>query len=311
MYNMKIAVVCNSDTLAIPSIHFLKERQLLAGVGIPEKSKAFLLNSLQAAGIIPEAVTVFPTASWRQSMENWLRQLNADAVFVIAFPWKIPASILSIPSKGFFNFHFGVLPKYKGADPIFWQIRNMEDHGGLFIHKMNSEIDAGPIVWQKEMAIYPGETYTMHCMRIGYEAVEELKLLLDHMERDVLSENIQSEHRGLYNQNPGTEQLKIDWEKQSAREIEYLVNACNQKYGGASTFLRSKEIRILEVSPVDMPPIPEQLPGAVVHADALYGLVIACREQKFLKINVVHMQEGYFSGAKLFSMGVGIGEQLI
>ncbi len=311
MSNMKIAVVCNSDTLAIPSIQFLKEQHLLAGIGIPEKSKSVLLNSLQAAGITPDTVEVFPANSWKEGMENWLRKLSADAVFVIAFPWKIPVAILSIPSKGFFNFHFGALPKYKGADPIFWQIRNMENHGGLFIHKMNSEIDAGPIVWQKEMAIYPGETYTMHCLRVGYEAVGELKLLLDHLERDVLTENIQSAHKGLYYQKPGEEQLKIDWEKQSAREIEYLVNACNHKYGGASTFLRNREMRILEVSPVDMPPIPEQLPGAVVHADALYGLVIACREQQFLKINVIHMQEGYLSGAKLFSMGVGIGEQLI
>ncbi|RWU07809.1 methionyl-tRNA formyltransferase [Pedobacter chitinilyticus] len=311
MGSMKIAVVCNSDTLAIPSIRLLKEQHFLVGVGIPEMNSAVLLNSLQTIGIMPDSITIFPTVSWRESMENWLHQLNADAVFVIAFPWKIPASILSIPSKGFFNFHFGVLPKYKGADPIFWQIRNMESHGGLFIHKMNAEIDGGPIVWQKEMAIIPGETYTMHCTRIGYEAVEELKLLLDHMDRDVLRGKIQTAHEGLYYKKPDTGQLKIDWVKQSAREIEYLVNACNQKYGGASTFLRNREMRILEVSPVDMPPIPEQLPGTVVHADALYGLVIACKGQEFLKINVVHMQEGYLSGAKLFSMGIGIGEQLI
>lgn len=311
MGNMKIAVVCNSDSLAMPSIRFLKEQHRLVGVGIPEKSKMVLLNSLRAIGVMADSVAVFSTGSWREDMENWLRDLSADAVFVIAFPWKIPTSILNIPQKGFFNFHFGALPKYKGADPIFWQIRNMETHGGLSIHKMNAEIDGGPIVWQKEMAIIPGETSSMHCMRIGYEAVEELKAVLDHLDRDALQENIQPEHQGLYFHKPGTEQLKIDWQKQSAREIEYLVNACNQKYGGASTFLRNREMRILEVSPVDMPPIPEQLPGKVVHADALYGLVIACRGQEFLKINVAHTQEGYLSGAKLFSMGVGIGEQLI
>ncbi|SOD13374.1 methionyl-tRNA formyltransferase [Pedobacter xixiisoli] len=308
---MKIAVVCNTDFLAIPSIQFLKEKHFLAGIGIPERSKSMLRQSLQAAGIGSDAITVFSNGTWKEDMESWLQQLNPDAVFVIAFPWKIPASILSIPFMGFFNFHFGVLPKYKGADPIFWQIRNMESHGGLFIHKMNAEIDAGPVVWQKAMAIYPGENYDMHSIRIGYEAVEELKLVLDLMERDELKENIQPAHQGLYDQKPSVAQLTIDWEKQSAREIEYLVNACNQKYGGASTFLRNDEIRILEVSPVDMPPIPEQLPGTVVHADALYGLVIACKGQEFLKINVAHMREGYLSGAKLFSMGVAIGEQLI
>lgn len=308
---MKIAVVCNSAPLAIPAIQFLKEQNILAGVGIPEKNKTVLLHSLQGIGIMPDAVTVFVAGSWQESMDKWLRQLGVEAVFVIAFPWKIPVSILNIPLKGFFNFHFGVLPKYKGADPIFWQISNMENHGGLFIHKMNTEIDGGPIVWQKDMAIFPGENYTMHCLRIGYEAVAELESLLDHLDRDELSENIQAKQEGLYYQKPSAAQLKIDWDKQSAREIEYLVNACNQNYGGASTSLRSRELRLLEVSPVDMPPIPDQKPGTVVHADAVYGLVIACKGQEFLKINVVHMQEGYLSGTKLFSMGVGIGEQLI
>ena len=308
---MKIAVVCNSAPLAIPAIQFLKEQNILAGVGIPEKNKTVLLHSLQGIGIMPEAVTVFVAGYWQESMDKWLRQLSVEAVFVIAFPWRIPLRILDIPLKGFFNFHFGALPKYKGADPIFWQISNMESRGGLFIHKMNAEIDGGPIVWQKEMAIFPGENYNMHCLRIGYEAVAELKLLLEHLDRDELSENIQAKHEGLYYQKPSAAQLKIDWEKQSAREIEYLVNACNQNYGGASTSLRSRELRLLEVSPVDMPPIPDQKPGTVVHADAIYGLVIACKGQEFLKINVIHMQEGYLSGTKLFSMGVGIGEQLI
>lgn len=308
---MKIAVVCNSVSLAIPSIQFMKAQNLLAGVGIAEKNKAVLLHSLQGIGIMPETVAVFSAGIWKESMQNWLHELKVDAVFVIAFPWKIPVAILDIPLKGFFNFHFGVLPKYKGADPIFWQIKNMESKGGLFVHKMTAEIDAGPIVWQKEMNIFPGETHTMHCLRVGYDAVAELKLLLANMERDALTEAAQQDYTSLYERRPHTADFTINWQQQSAREIECLVNACNQNYGGASTSLRNQELRLLEVSPVDMPPIAEQLPGKVVHADALYGLVIACKGQEFLKINVVHMQEGYLSGAKLFSMGIGIGEQLI
>ncbi|RYD96721.1 MAG: hypothetical protein EOP54_13030 [Sphingobacteriales bacterium] len=309
---MKIAVVCNSDALAIPSIQFLKEQNLLAGVGIAEKSKAVLLHSLQGIGIMPDAVAVFPTDSWKESMKSWLIGLGGvDAVFVIAFPWKIPVKILDIPINGFFNFHFGALPKYKGADPVFWHIRNMEIHGALFIHKMTADIDAGPIVLQKETNIFSGETYTMHCLRVGYEAVSTLKLLLADLEQGALTETVQLGGKSLYEKRPGTADFQIDWKQQSAREIECLVNACNQNYGGASTSLRNRELRLLEVSPVDMGQIPEQKPGTVVHADALHGLVIACKGQQFLKINIVHMQEGYVSGTKLFSMGVGIGEQLI
>jgi methionyl-tRNA formyltransferase len=38
---------------------------------------------------------------------------------------------------------------------------------------------------------------------------------------------------------------------------------------------------------------------------------VACINKQFLKINVAFIQQGYFSGGKLFSMGFKVGEAFI
>src|SRR5690606_2708422 len=102
---MKINVLCNTDSLAIPSIHGLKERELRGAVGIPEKSKSRLYPQLIRLGL--QNIIALDATQWQEQMEEWLEETQPDVVWVFTFPWKIPATLLSIPQHGFMNFHFG------------------------------------------------------------------------------------------------------------------------------------------------------------------------------------------------------------
>lgn len=311
---MNIAVLCNTDTLAIPAFYQLKEKGWLAGVGIPEKSKNYLLGPLLQMGLADKEITLIPADSRKDVLKAWVDKLKATAVFVFGFPWKIPTVVLDIPSEGFFNFHFGELPIYQGADPIFWQLRNGEKQCGLAVHRMTSMIDQGPIVWQAKYPMILGETYGMLCQRMGYLAANMIIPFVEQLKSGNLTEKNQQPLIQLFTKKPESTELSIDWEKQSAEEIERLINAANPKYGGISTMLREREIRLLEVAPADVNGISEErmsIPGTVVYADAVYGLIVACNDRKFIKVNVVHLPEGYISGSKLFSMGVKPGERFI
>jgi methionyl-tRNA formyltransferase len=214
---------------------------------------------------------------------------------------------LSIPSRGFYNFHFGLFPKYKGADPIFWQLKNAEGGAGFVIHKMTEEIDGGPILLQEKAPIFPGENYGLYSQRMGLRVAEILDKVI---ERGSDSEIVQQSHETpVYFHKPSQAERTIDWDLQSADKIESLVNACNPRYGGAFTKLRGMEIKILEVSPADVNDAPSADTGTIIYADALYGLIVACKDLKFLRITVISMREGYLSGSKLFSIGVKAGEK--
>ncbi|HTI60167.1 formyltransferase family protein [Mucilaginibacter sp.] len=311
---MKIAVICNSDSLAFPAISSLISQGWLAGAGILARSSNVLLSPLLGMAIPKQNIAQFTKEAWQSEMQNWLQTIAPDMVWVFGFPWLIPSSILAIPEGGFLNFHFGNLPRYKGADPIFWQLKNGEEKAALVVHRMTPVIDDGPILMMEELRTIKGENYGLFCQRLGFMAAGLVQPLVDnYLNKSFRELDKPGGGEAACFKKPGYKTLKINWDEQSADEIEYLVNASNPKYDGASTYLRNAEIRILETSPAEI-----QLennfrpdPGTIVYADAVYGLIVACRGSRFLKINVVHTQEGYFSGSKLFSMGVQAGEKFI
>jgi methionyl-tRNA formyltransferase len=58
----------------------------------------------------------------------------------------ISRSVFSIPSLGMINIHHEVLPEYKGAQSVVWQLFNGSTQTGYTIHKVNDKIDGGDIL---------------------------------------------------------------------------------------------------------------------------------------------------------------------
>ena len=194
---------------------------------------------------------------------------------------------------------------------MFWQLKNQEKAGGLTIHLMNEHVDEGPVFLRKEMRIVPGENYGLHCRRLGEFLLESMDEVLEVLE-DADPKFIELEAESSdYEAKPSEGDLTIDWENQSAEQIEWLVNASNPKYRGAETRCAGYVIRILEVTPVNMEQAVEAKPGQIVHADSIYGLVVACRFDEFIRITVVETAEGFHSGVKLFNLGFGVGHVFV
>ena len=61
-------------------------------------------------------------------------------------------------SKDLFNFHFSLLPKYRGCHTNFLQVYNGEKYSGVTLHKINNIIDGGDIVDQKKYKIRINDT---------------------------------------------------------------------------------------------------------------------------------------------------------
>ncbi len=61
-------------------------------------------------------------------------------------------------SKELFNFHFSLLPKYRGCHTNFFQIYNGEKLSGVTLHKIDNGIDTGPIIDQLKFTINKNST---------------------------------------------------------------------------------------------------------------------------------------------------------
>jgi len=70
------------------------------------------------------------------------------------YPRKISKELLSIPKKGFVNYHPGPLPKYKGPKELMDAIKNKEINWGVTVHQMNEEYDSGKIIKIKQIKLH-------------------------------------------------------------------------------------------------------------------------------------------------------------
>ncbi|UCF65969.1 MAG: methionyl-tRNA formyltransferase [bacterium] len=86
-----------------------------------------------------------------------LKSLQADIFVVVAFR-ILPEAVFNMPPFGTINIHPSLLPKYRGAAPINWTIINGESETGITIMQISKGIDAGGILLQQQMKIYPDET---------------------------------------------------------------------------------------------------------------------------------------------------------
>ncbi|ONI90235.1 methionyl-tRNA formyltransferase [Saccharothrix sp. ALI-22-I] len=74
-----------------------------------------------------------------------LKELEPDLCPVVAYGALLPESALSIPTHGWVNLHFSVLPAWRGAAPVQASVRHGDDITGATTFRIVKELDAGPV----------------------------------------------------------------------------------------------------------------------------------------------------------------------
>ena len=298
---MNIAVLC-SGTVLLPTLEALYSQGLLAGVAVPGSGGGEDVNlplemALRQAGIPFLRVG---TDDLTGQLAPWLGEIAADVVCCMGFPGKIPPELLELPRLGFFNLHGGVLPRYRGPDPVFWQIKNLEPFGAIAIHRMTPKIDAGGIAHTEMVPLGPDDTYALHMQRLGAVLprvmIEFVQQLVIH--GDQLPLHVQEAATTPYLPRPSETDRTIDW-SQPAAEIDALVRACNPVFGGALSLLKGIPVRLLELSPA--PPCSnDQIPhGTIIAASDADGIRVVCGQDETVALEIVYAADGFFSGRRL------------
>jgi len=300
-------VIFTQSIWSIPSIQQLALNKQLLGVVIPQKD-------FQNQEMLMEVANNFGLDIFRwdgkdlEEIGEWLTNLKADRGVSFGFSYKIPKAIFASLEWGVLNVHYGKLPKYAGAAPLFWTLKQGEKSAVISFHKIDENWDAGVLILESVAPIFPGEPYGLLASRLSVLAGKELLKALDKLplsEGEVLTPNESPLPR------PKEEDLTIDWKSQSADEVEFLVNAANPNYSGAITTFRGSQIRILEVSPAEVNVVGIFSPGTIVYADATYGVFVLCADYKYLRINIFQIDGTIITGSKLAALGIRPYEQML
>ena len=127
-------------------------------VATPTESPLAALQSLAMQHKIP-VTFLGHTQDRQQQWQTLCASLPAaDFIFVACFPERLPTVTLQWPRRKAINLHPSLLPKYRGPDPLFWQLRHNESQTGISLHELNDALDAGPILQQQKIPFPAGAT---------------------------------------------------------------------------------------------------------------------------------------------------------
>lgn len=76
--------------------------------------------------------------------EHFLDKESLDLLIVLSWKFLLTSKFLSYFKVARINLHRGLLPDYKGLDPIKRMLMNKEKRGAITAHHITEQLDAGP-----------------------------------------------------------------------------------------------------------------------------------------------------------------------
>jgi methionyl-tRNA formyltransferase len=160
--------------------------------------------------------------------------LQPDFIFSFYYRRMLPASLLKLASRGAYNMHGSLLPRYRGRAPVNWAILRGERETGATLHEMVEKPDAGRIVDQEPVPIGSDDLAVDVFKRVTDAAETVLRRSIKNLIDGTAKPREQDLSKGSYFGGRKPEDGRIDWSK-SAREVHDLVRAVAPPYPGAFT----------------------------------------------------------------------------
>lgn len=165
-----------------------------------------------------------------QEFRKQLLKLNPDILLVGSWGEKFKKATYDIPKIATINAHPSLLPKYRGPNPYFWTIKNLEKVSGVTFHLMDEGFDSGAILAQEEIKIFPSDTGESLKQRTVLTARGVACELLNSLKEDIIIPLQQRNENSTYFSYP--DEFELDFNK-SAEELFALIRAnhpWNQTY---------------------------------------------------------------------------------
>ena len=114
-------------------------------------------------------------------LKETLERLKPDLSVVVAYGRLIEEDALRVPSLGFVNVHFSLLPQYRGAAPVQWALINGETRTGVTVFWMDKGLDTGPVCASSEVPIEPRDDARSLFARLEVEGSRLLRGALENI----------------------------------------------------------------------------------------------------------------------------------
>ena len=187
-----------------------------------------------------------PTSVKTEEFHNALKSYNPDLFVTCAYGKILPESILSIPKYGCINIHASLLPKYRGAAPLWHCIINGEKETGVTTMMTDVGMDTGDMLLMRKVDIpidmTMGELHDV-LAELGSEVIVET---INELRNGSLKRIPQNHEEATYAPMVNRETGRIDFNK-SALDVHNLVRGTNP-FPGSYCFVNGEKLKIWKTS---------------------------------------------------------------
>ena len=195
-----------------------------------------------------------------------LRELQPDAIPVVAYGQLIPGTMLDIPAHGWINLHFSLLPQWRGAAPVQHCIWHGDTITGATTFRIDQGMDSGPILGHVTELVDPKDTSGALLTRLADTGSHLLRQTLDAVEAGMITPIAQHHDQATYAPKLQKSDSQIDWQL-PAIEIDRRIRAMTPKPGAWTTMALSEHEISLSIGPVSPNRDIQLDPGAVFLID--------------------------------------------
>jgi methionyl-tRNA formyltransferase len=246
-------VFAGTPDVAVPGLRALvaSTHQVVGVLTMPPAAQG-RGRTLQPSAVAREADALgVPVFTPRTDAERYacIAQLAPDCCPVIAYGALLGESLLAVPTFGWINVHFSVLPRWRGAAPVQAAILAGDATTGISVFQIEEGLDTGPVFASTSVPLADDATTGSVLSDLGARAVPMLLDTLAAIEAGTAHPKAQPTDGVTVAPKITASHARIDW-SQPAPVIDRLIRACTPE-PGAWTMWGEQRFRIGPASPTD------------------------------------------------------------
>lgn len=261
-------VFAGTPDVAVPSLRALlaSRHEVIAVITRPD-APAGRGRQLRPSPVKDEAQAhglevLSPVHPREPAFQERLRELEAAVVPVVAYGALIPPAALEIPTLGWVNLHFSLLPAWRGAAPVQHAILAGDEVTGATTFLIEQGLDTGPVFGLLTETIRPTDTSGDVLNRLAGAGAGLLVGTLDALEDGTVTALPQSADGISLAPKLSVQDARIDWTAPAMR-VDRLIRACTPDPGPWTT-LRERRVKLGPVTRTDVVLAPGRLLDGMV-----------------------------------------------
>ena len=268
MYDLPSLIFMGTPEFALPSLRALHAAgaPILLAVTQPDRPKGRgrkLVAPPVKVLAEAEGIPVYQPEKVKsaEAIER-IAAVRSACIVVVAYGQLLPAEILKVPTLGVVNVHASLLPKFRGPAPIHWALIQGESETGVTTMLMDTGMDTGDILLQREVPIDTTDTAGSLHDRLAEEGANLLVETLKLLQEGTLRPRAQDDSKATYAPMLAKEDGKVDWQE-DAEKICCRIRGLDPWPGGF-TLWQGKRLKLFGCG--SLPLSSEIEPGTVIAA---------------------------------------------